>query len=106
MKLLKISLILNQFNGKIFKFERTQHMLLKYSESWLPILSLYKDLHTVYERFLINNWNSVKINDDLFFISWKFKSMFIYLKLKLTNVQVLIDFKVIYQILTRDYTKF
>jgi hypothetical protein len=42
-----------------------------------------------------------------YFISGKFKSIFIDVKLKLTNVnQVLIDFKVIYEILTKDYSKF
>jgi hypothetical protein len=49
------------------------------------------------DDFLINE--IVKINDDSNFISGKFKSIFIDVKLKLTNVnQVLMDFKVIYEI--------
>jgi hypothetical protein len=34
------------------KFERTQPILWKDSERSLPISRLYKELHTVYERFL------------------------------------------------------
>jgi hypothetical protein len=50
---------------------------------------------------------SVKINNDLYFISGKFQSIFIDVKLKLTNVnQVLIDFIVTYEILTKDYSRF
>jgi hypothetical protein len=57
----------------------------------------------VYERFLLKKRNSLKINDNLYFISGKFKSIFIDVKLKLTNVsQDLIDFKVISEILTKD----
>jgi hypothetical protein len=89
------------------KFERTQPILWKDSESSLPILGLYKELDTVYERFLLNKWNSVKIYEVLYFISGKLNSIFIDIKLKLTNVnQVLIDFKVIYEIFTKDYSKF
>jgi hypothetical protein len=46
-------------------------------------------------------------NDDLFFILGKFESIFIDDRFKLTNVnQVLVDFKVIYEILTKDYSRF
>jgi hypothetical protein len=51
--------------------------------------------------FLING--IVKVIDELFFILRKFKSIFIDVKLNLTNInQVLIDFKVTYEILTKD----
>jgi hypothetical protein len=49
-------------------FERNQPILLKDAVSLLPILRYYKELHTVYERFLLNKWNSVKIIDELYFI--------------------------------------
>jgi hypothetical protein len=44
------------------------------------------ELHTVYEKFHLNKWNSVEINDYLYFISGKFKSIFIEVKLKLKNI--------------------
>jgi hypothetical protein len=53
---------------------------MKDSERSLPILRQYKELHSVYERFLLNKWNTVKINDDLYFISGYFKSIVIDVK--------------------------
>jgi hypothetical protein len=79
---------------------------MKDSESSLPILRLYKKLHTVYVRFLLNKLNSFKINNDLYIILGKFKYIFIEVKLKLKNInQILIDLKVIYEILTKDYSR-
>jgi Mg2+/Co2+ transporter CorB len=60
-------------NENLFKIWKTQLILWKDSENSLPILRYYMKLHTVYEKFLFNKSNSVKINDDLYFILGKFK---------------------------------
>jgi hypothetical protein len=61
----------------------------------------------VYERYLLNKWNSVKIIDDLYPILGKLKSIFVDIRLNLTKInQVLIYFKVINENLTKDYPDF
>jgi hypothetical protein len=55
--------------------------------------------------FLING--TVKFIDDLYPILGKLKSIFVDVKKNLTNInQVLIDFKEIYEYLTKDYSRF
>jgi hypothetical protein len=63
--------------------------------------------YTQYMKDFFLKKYSVKINNDLYFISGKFQSIFIDFMLNLTNVnQVLIDFIVNYEILTKDYSRF